>query len=174
MKIAIVIGHSQTKQGKYSERLATTEFLYNSLVANTVKDVDVYTRPVDRGYTKQMFELSNLLNAKGYDLVVELHFNAYNGRVQGVETLGFTGNAFTTKIGNLFCDKVANHYGVHNRGHKYSERNGRGYWFTALMAAPAIIVEPFFGDAPGAEKFKDVEEYACIINEWLTDIKNNY
>lgn len=167
-KIAIVVGHDRKEQGVYSAPLQTSEYNYNYNVASHLSDVaDIYYRPLIRGYKSQMEALAKEINPKGYDLVIELHFNAFNGRANGCETVGFEGSKAGAKYGKLFCKMLSDHYDLINRGHKATVPAGRGYWFTKLMAAPALIVEPFFGDHPEAIKFEDTEEYACVIREWL-------
>jgi len=172
MKVAVIVGHDKKSAGAYSKSLKISEYVYNSEVASELSCVaDIYKRPNANGYKSQMQILANELNPKGYDLVVELHFNSFNEKANGTETVGFKGNNHTKYIGNSFNEKISKHYKTINRGHKTSDVGGRGYWFLKLMDAPALILEPFFGDASEALKFADTKEYACIIKQWLMDIK---
>ena len=172
MKVAIIIGHDNNRPGAYSKLLKTSEYIYNSEVAAHLSCVaDIYKRPLAGGYKTQMEILAKELNPKKYDLVVELHFNSFNTKANGTETVGFKGNDYTKDIGNSFNEKISNHYQTINRGHKTTDENGRGYWFLKLMNAPALILEPFFGDASESLKFADPAEYACVIKEWLMSIK---
>ena len=172
MKVAIIIGHDKTSPGAFSKVLGQSEYIYNSEVAANLSGVaDIYKRPVANGYKTQMEILAKQINQKNYDLVLELHFNSFNNIANGCETVGFVGNDKTKKIGESYCDVISKAYNINNRGHKTSPAGGRGYWFLKLMNAPALILEPFFGDNQEAEKFIDPKKYACSIKEWLLKIQ---
>lgn len=169
MKVAIIVGHDERSQGAYSRFLNKTEYQYNSAVASHLTGIaDIYRRPIKRGYKSAMQALAMQLNAKDYDLVIELHFNAATSSAEGVESLHFGGNDFTKMYAESYCSEIAEHYGSVNRGAKsiYNE-NQRGYWFLKLTKAPALIVEPFFGSNQESLRFQDPEEYACVIKQWI-------
>lgn len=170
--IAIIIGHDKESPGAYSKILGTSEYIYNSEVASHLGGVaDIYKRPLGGGYTTQMRKLAEILNPKGYDLVVELHFNKFDGEENnvgtGCEALVYPDNEQTKIWGNHFCFQVSEKYDLINRGVKEVEKGGRGYGFLSLMSAPAMIVEPFFGDENEALKFENTAEYAQLIKEWI-------
>ena len=168
MKIAIIVGHDPSEQGAYSKALSSSEYKYNCEAAQYLKDIaDIYYRPTGRSYKAKMEQLAKEINPKGYDLVIELHFNSFNGIANGCETVGFKGSALAERIGKLYCDTISKHYNCTNRGHKATVPEGRGYHFTKLMRAPALILEPFFGDTIEALKFSSTEEYACVLRGWL-------
>lgn len=168
MKTAIIIGHDKTSPGAWSPFLHTSEYIYNSEVASYLGGVaDIYKRPLGGGYTTQMRKLAEILNPKGYDLVVELHFNSFNGEANGCEAIIYPGNDFSRNAGNDFCDLVSARYQIENRGVKEHGKGDRGYGFLSLMEAPAIILEPFFGDNEEAEKFANEAKYADLIKDWL-------
>lgn len=168
MKIAFVIGHDKTSPGAYSQHLGKSEYIYNSEVASYLATIgDIYKRPLGGGYHTQMKNLANQINGKGYDLVVELHFNSYNKQANGCEAVTYKGNTYTRQLGEDFCTAVCRKYGTVNRGVKERTKEGRGGLFLALMDADAIIVEPFFGDHPEALKFENEAEYAQLIKDWL-------
>lgn len=176
MKVAVVIGHDSQEFGAYSPFLHKSEYSYNTEVAKALKlllptVVDVFERPVIHGerndYPTQMKRLGDLIKSqnKSYELVIELHFNAYNGKAQGVETVSYAGNSFTKQWGMRFCSLVAMEYGSVNRGAKtVSTKTERGFGFLAAMGKfDAIILEPFFGDTVESLKFQVPERYANII-----------
>lgn len=171
MKTAIVIGHDKTKVGAFSPFLNQSEYVYNSEVACYLKsDFDVYKRPIANGYKTQMQILANELNPKKYDLVVELHFNAFNKKAQGVETLSYIGNQTSLAFGNKYCKIISENYNITNRGAKFVNLNGNGYWFSKLINAHTLILEPFFGDEKQSEKFKDHKNYACHLSNFLKSL----
>lgn len=172
MKIAIVIGHEPKSPGAYSKYLGMSEYIYNSEVAAHLSTVaDIYKRPNMRGYNAQMRELASIVRPKRYDLIAELHFNSFNNKAHGTETVTYFGNETTEAYGKVYNEVISDNYEVHNRGEKEVTTGGRGFGFLASMPANAIILEPFFGDNEEAIKFKDVKQYACAIKEWLLRIK---
>jgi len=163
MKIAYIIGHSPDSPGAWSPFLHQNEYFYNCEVAAYLSGLgDIYHRPDVGGYKTQMRLLAEEINPKNYDLVVELHFNAFNKQAQGVEAVAFPGSS-AIYHGAKYCEAVANEYGMDNRGVKITNRNGRGYWFLKYMKAPGLILEPFFGDSEGAELFENQAKYADVI-----------
>jgi len=170
-KIAVVIGHDKTSPGAYSPHLGQSEYIYNSEVAAHLSCIaDIYKRPAGGGYKTQMTNLANEINKKDYDLVIELHFNAFNKTANGCEAVIFKGNKNTETIGQRFCDLITAKYNTKTRGVKdVSQQNDRGYWFLALMKADAMILEPFFGDNEESLKFKNECDYADIIIKTLCE-----
>lgn len=167
-KIAIIVGHTPSSPGAYSEPLGRSEYNYNKEVADYLRGIaDIYFRPDQGGYSHQMLTLASQVNKKNYDFALELHFNAANRRAQGVEALIWEGNKKSAGMGNKFCRTIADHYNIPNRGIKSPESDGRGYEFLRLMRANALILEPFFGDSSGAEKFENPALYASVIKNIL-------
>lgn len=172
MKISVIIGHDKTSPGAWSPFLHTSEYIYNSEVASYLAGIaDIYKRPIGGGYTTQMRKLAEILNPKNYDLVVELHFNKFdnveNDIGTGCEAVIYPGNDFTRNAGNDFCDMISARYQIENRGVKEHGKGERGYGFLSLMSAPAIILEPFFGDEEEALMFENEAKYAELLKDWL-------
>lgn len=175
MKIAIVIGHEKDRPGAYSPYLQMSEFAYNSEVAPYFSTIgaDIYRRPEGGGYKTQMRKLAEEINKKDYDLVIDLHFNSFEEsedqeRVEGCEVLYYKGNTYTQMLGERICKAIEIEYKSNNRGAKpISSSNQRGYWFLYYMKAHAMILEPFFGDEPEADKFKHPGRYAKVVKQAL-------
>lgn len=174
-EVAIVIGHDKMRPGAYSLYLGMSEYIYNTEVAQYLACVaDVYKRPLAGNYKKQMEQLASQINKKPYKLVVELHFNAFNKKASGCEAVIYKGNSFTAAVGDRFCQLVTKKYATKNRGVKeVSNPNDRGYWFLQKMKAPAIILEPFFGDNEEALKFKNPGALAEIIKQLLCEFQES-
>jgi N-acetylmuramoyl-L-alanine amidase len=170
MKVAVVIGHDPKSPGAYSTHLHTSEYMYNSEAATYLAGcADIYKRPLGGGYKTQMQTLANEINAKKYDLVIELHFNSFNKSANGCEAVIYKGNKISNKIGAKYCELIAKEYKVKNRGVKeVSSSSDRGFYFLALMKAPAIILEPFFGDHEEALKFENFGKYAEVIKQVIS------
>lgn len=170
MKIAFIIGHGKTSPGAWSPYLHQNEYFFNCEVASYLSGLgDIYRRPELGGYKTQMQKLGDLMNPKGYDLVTELHFNKFdnvaNGIGHGVEVVAFPGSKTGIKYGDKYCEAVAKEYGIHNRGVKFTQEGGRGYWFLKYQKAPALILEPFFGDEAEAEKFLNPAKLADVMKQ---------
>lgn len=174
MKVAIVIGHNEISQGGYSDILNKSEYDYNSKVAKYINSFYyVYNRPNIKGYNSQMNGLAKKINGKDYDLVIELHFNLFNGKAQGTEAVIYPGNKFTTSFGNYFCKEISNKYNVPNRGVKEHGEGQRGHGFLSKMKANTIILEPFFGDESKALNFKNEYEYAENLKNIIESFEYN-
>lgn len=177
MKIAIVIGHNKSSAGAVSKYLGASEYVYNSEVASYLSCVaDIYKNVASTSYTKQVNLLSEKLNPKNYDLVIELHFNYFddenNDIGTGTEAVIYPGNEVTRKFGEIFNKKISEKYEIPNRGIK-ERATGRGSYFLKKLKAPAIILEPFFGDEDEALKFKNEAEYAKVIKEVIEEFENS-
>lgn len=169
MKICLVIGHDQNSKGAYSKYLKKSEYDYHSEMVQNLHGVDIYRRTPSKSYKAQMLKLAEQINPKGYDLVVELHFNSFNGSANGVETISYP-KSKSLIYGKEYCNLISKEYGTKNRGAKEATENGRGWWFLKYMDAPALILEPFFSDHIEAEKFSNTEQYAESICKWFNKI----
>lgn len=177
IKIAIVVGHTpKGDQGAYSPHLQKSEQPFNlGVAANALKELapntyDVYTHTI-QGYYERQKALATLLNGKAYDLVIELHFNAASPLANGTECLYWFASKKGKEYAQAISAGIAKEYGTTIRGDKGARalvnKEDRGYWFTYLPKAPAVIVEPFFGSNEEALKFKDEKRYACVLHNIL-------
>jgi N-acetylmuramoyl-L-alanine amidase len=169
MKIAVCIGHNPNDKGAFSRYLQKSEYDYNSEVVQNLHGFDVYRRQPLGSYRKEITFLAQQVNKKNYDLVIELHFNAFNGAANGVETIGYPGSK-AGKLGQMYCDLISKEYSTLNRGHKEATSDARGLYFLQTMKAPSLILEPFFGDHIEAEKFKDTKKYASVLCNWFNQM----
>ena len=167
-KIAVVVGHDKIEQGAFSNLLKHSEFGYHSEVVKHLP-FDIYYRDSSiHGYKGKMTKLANEINKNNYSLVVELHFNSFNGVANGCEALYFKGSEIGKRQAEIFVDSVIKDYLTTARGAKeISKESDRGYWFLKLINAPALILEPFFADNKEAIAFKDVEKYAKVLIKTL-------
>lgn len=162
MKVAIVVGHDKVEQGAYSNLLKQSEFAYNSIVAELV-GFDTYFRDTKGGYSTKVAELSKRINAKNYDLVIELHFNSFNGIANGIESLYYNGSVKGQRYAEMYVSRMVQEYGTNPRGAKSKVETDRGGLFLKSINAPCIILEPFFGDNKEALEFKCHSKYAELI-----------
>lgn len=168
-KILLVPGHCITgDMGAFSSYLGQTEQPYNKSVANILKcryneDYDVYEHSI-QGYNSRQNELAKFENQRNYKAVVELHFNASaHHTAQGSEVLFFYKSTQGRKYAEIVLDEIVREFGLRNRGVK-GISSGNGYGFLSKTKAPAILVEPFFGDEPKCVAFSNIERYAETLH----------
>lgn len=165
--IGLIVGHTKKAPGA-SFALGGNEYDYNSDVARIAKAYcDVNFRNVkthiifrDGVGISGAYKKAEKLKC---DVVIELHFNAFNRQVTGTETLSTThvgDKAFGLEIQKMMC-KVFNRQGL-SRGLKPISRSTRGGRNVYSFAGYNCLVEPFFGDAPSEARLANEkkEEYA--------------
>lgn len=173
-KYAVAVGHRSLAQGAYSPYLQKTEWAFNSPVAESLSDIaDIYYRPNTRGIGEagRINEMIDEINKKNYDLVVELHFDAFiDPRANGASALHFITNARTKKLAEKFTQMMDDRFGIRQRSNiaiKSTKVNG-GTWIMN-NDADAILLEPFFGSSQSdCDKMQNCEEeYADLIRDLL-------
>lgn len=175
MKCAIIVGHNALSPGAWSYYLQLSEHAYHSRVVKHLNhpDVDIYHRMRTTSYSRATQDLAQRVNSKHYDFVLELHFNAFdqvaNDIGVGTEAIIFPGNQKSRALGERYCQKVSREYGTFNRGVKEHGPGMRGHQFLRTMYAPALILEPFFGDEYEAQYFSDPKHYAEVLLDVLYD-----
>ena len=187
--LVIVVGHSSDAQGARSTApLNRSEFEYNSDIAARAKayakpelTVDVVFRP-QRGFAgiRAAYEEVSSLEP---DAAIELHFNAFNGKVKGTETLYAdsedVSDLYERELAQVYQDNICKLFrrrGRQDRGLKKRPRTTRERgWYNVNQTTlfPTILLEPFFGDEPDEAQaaLDNAQAYAeCLIDsfeEWL-------
>ncbi len=156
MKVAFIIGHNEKDKGFYSETLKKSEWdLYNSMRSSLECIGDVYTHDSSiNSYTKRCKDISNRIGS-GYDLIIALHFNAFNTVANGCEAFYWHSNKDGQKYAERFVKGYCMLTGVRPRGAKpYEASTQRGAGEVYYLKNTAILLEPFFGDnKEDCEKF---------------------
>ena len=147
MKIAINVGHGPKDRGAIAVD-GTTEFEFNSqlaiLLAQELKHM---------GHTPVIIiqdsysGLPAKINAANPDCVVSLHFNAEGGT--GTETLYWYTSAEGKALAESIQGELVPILGLRDRGIKARQTGDLGALLLRGTKAPAVIVEPFFGDNQG-------------------------
>jgi N-acetylmuramoyl-L-alanine amidase len=157
MKLAIVVGHSKDKQGaRAASPLNKTEYEYNLEVAEFVfrfaMDYGIFTRIFLRDKVGIVGAYKAVQDwAKDGDTVcVELHFNAFNKKAKGTETLFDQEPSDSIELARAVHTEVIECFkrkGKDDRGLKLIDE-GRGAKSLAECKIPGCLIEPFFGDNP--------------------------
>jgi N-acetylmuramoyl-L-alanine amidase len=175
-KVAIVVGHTKLRPGAKGIDIPA-EYIYNSKVAEHLSDIcDVYHYgSYNLGYKAMVKANANKMNKKNYDLVIELHYNAFSDeQANGCEVLYYHKNAYGKVLAAKLSEYISTPFSLKNRGVKaLSSGKERGYWAVYYPEATALLVEPFFGTNQGdACKFKNNERlYSQKIRSFLTRYK---
>lgn len=172
-KIAIIVGHRSKLQGAYSEYLRQTEYEFNKKVASYLTDIaDIHYRP-DTPFTSEKYKRLQVLkaiNQKRYDLVIELHFNAFHEpKAHGCTALHYITNKRTKKLARRYVYLMNKAFKVRKRELiSISSKTQRGGQMIIDSYADFVLLEPFFGSNIEALKFKGMEcEYSEVIRELI-------
>ena len=176
-KIAVVVGHTPRRdKGAFSPYLLQSEQPYNLQVALQLKSLapdlyDVHTHNV-QDYYKRQWDMSAKLNAGGYRLAVELHFNAASSpTANGTYCLYWYGSKKGKAVAQAISAEIVREFDTKLRAvggaQALVNEQDRGYWFTALTSMPAVIVEPFFGSSEEALLFQDTQKYVRVLHNCL-------
>lgn len=175
MILGIIIGHDRKSQGaSLAKPWGTSEYVYNSELAEMMKDYIVEAKlPIkpeiifrDGVGIKGAYDVAD---KKKCDVVIELHFNGFNGKAHGTSclTTSVQGDVdFATVIQKMMCE-VFERPGM-SRGVKSLARGDRGgVNVHSFPGGVNCLVEPFFGDNPAEAKMgiERKAEYAqALVN----------
>ena len=165
--IGLIIGHTKSDKGAAIYNNAIQEYDYWKEVASKlVLDKEFAVGFRDNGGVKGACEeIKGKLGHKP-DIILELHFNAYNGKAKGCEALYIDSKELAEK----FC-KFMEHKGKKNRGAKDVYANGRGIKnmeIASKYADNVILTEMFFADNKDDYiTIKDATKYLQEFLNWL-------
>lgn len=153
MKIFLCVGHTIYKNGAISSADGTkyggvNEYKYNKQLAPYVQkwlkaaghDVTLCIAP-EGVYSSLQDEIDYFIgeeHKKNYDLAVQLHLNAFNGKAYGTEAYAYDNEGLV--VANAICKKLGTVW--HNRGGQIMT----GLYWTRQTRAMAVLVESFFCD----------------------------
>ncbi|MEE4207848.1 MAG: N-acetylmuramoyl-L-alanine amidase, partial [Parvularcula sp.] len=157
--LAVVVGHTRSSPGAegkapplpQSPNTARFEYTWNSELAEMIKQ-----RADASGIRCSVFfrDSGGITGAYARvrqwrpEATLELHFNAFNGRARGTETLFAlpTSRAWAQALQNEFV-ALYKRSGSLDRGLKDRSGGGRGR-LSLTQISPSALIEPFFGDEP--------------------------
>lgn len=176
MRIAVVIGHNESKKGALSKFFGLREYDFYSKVVPLLNNVTVFKHSsYISGYMTRIKNTAKKINKSKFDLVIELHFNSFfDSSANGCETLCYFKSIKGKKYASLFSNTVHNLTGIklRNGGVKsLANKKDRGFASVYYTTAPTILIEPFFGsNTNDCKKIESPENMACIINEFIKTI----
>lgn len=141
-------GHGKTDSGALGKNRNITEYALNMLQANTLAEeftrlgipFEIITQDNTGGYLEPLGEA-----AKGFDLFLSLHQNAFDGKEHGAEVcVPPVSNAVEDALGKAIVAAVSKALGITNRGLK--PRNLAVLRGAGKVNCPALLVESQFID----------------------------
>ncbi len=157
-KLAIVVGHTRLAPGASGVApISASEYTWNTDLAQKIK-----AHAATKGVAVEIFFRDGHGISGAYAQVrqwgaraaIELHFNAFNGRALGTETLHGTSFAGSQAWAKAVQAAMVTLYGrgtglPGNRGLKPAPPHDRGRAsVNALSSIASCLIEPFFGDNP--------------------------
>lgn len=170
MKVAFLIGHDEKSKGAISKHLidgkevSEFDFWKDFVLKNLLDHGDIFVHESISSYNKKQEITAE--KTKDYDLVIEFHFNSYNGKAQGVEALYYYKNNKTQAICEEFSNLVSQKMNIRLRGNNgaTASSSGNGFGFLHKTKNWAILIEPFFGDNKSdCKKFNEKKMKEAII-----------
>lgn len=174
LRVALVVGHYEVAGGKHSKAFGLNE---NELFSQFIAVCDEYEwlnftwKPfyhINSGsYTRRQQAMAT--ETENYDLVLELHFNAFNGKAEGAEALFNDMNKTTQLLAKRFIKLMNTKMGIKKRYAKPVRFNDdkieNGEGFLRETKHDALVLEPFFGDnLKDCNKYNH-EAYAHVLND---------
>lgn len=169
-KLGVIVGHtSRAKGARFA--LGGYEYDYNSHIARLISARAAESKTVEcEVFTRNSGGISGAYQSAiqaGCDVIIELHFNAFNTKVAGTETLCTTDpkdRVFAEYVHRDICQAFGRD--GDSRGVKplsRSSRGGRNVYSAGII--PNCLVEPFFGDNPDEAKLASMikDSYAKAI-----------
>ena len=174
MKIGLVVGHTRNEPGAaVAAPIKSYEYFVNTELAKMAQDyakdkyphvdLNIYYRDgigIVGAYTKA--------HADGCDCVIELHFNAFNKKAYGTETLctRLPDDKKYAKYINDAISKVFKRTGLGFRGVKIMSLADRGGKSVAALPGTAnCLVEPFFSD-----NLSEVQLFLSVREEYVKSL----
>ncbi len=150
---AIVVGHTNLSKGATATSpISAREYPWNRDLAEKVHAICRARNITSRIFYRDGIGIRGAYRqvaAWGAAFVVELHFNAFNGRAHGTETLfDADRNAGSKAWAQRLQDAMLSGLQLRDRGLKERDPGDRGYASVSALNIPSALIEPFFGDNP--------------------------
>lgn len=174
MKLALIVGHTRVNPGARAvSPINEFEYEYNNKLAIEIYrlaksihlDCKIFSRDglsieAVYGFVNDWCKLDNSVS-------IELHFNAFNGKIEGTEVL-FDIEPNSVEFAREIQERLVvlfKRKGKRDRGIKLLEEGDRGHRNLKASLVTSVIVEPFFGDNPEDAKlgFELKNKYAKVL-----------
>ena len=163
LKIGLIVGHEMSARGAWNYNKTEQEYDYFKEVLSQVASRTESTAMFLRDGTSIRGAIDKAASW-GADIIIEFHWNAYNGQVQGSEALSFS---VSNELAREFLVAWCNETGLTNRGVKQRTAKQAGYTSVQRIhdrVRQGFLWEAFFGDAKG---FQDKETVIDFLVKWI-------
>lgn len=166
MKIAIIIGHNEKKQGAVNDSSGVTEYTFNKPLAFMIGTIlaNAGHTPVvvyrDSTYRK----LPSDVNKTGASLAISLHCNAFDDDPNGSEVLYYTKSTKGKALAGSIQAEVVKCLGLKDRGLRpcdydhIGKAGDKGGYLLKYTNMPCVLVEPFFLDADSSLELAEAKK----------------
>lgn len=145
--IAVVIGHGPRIDMGAEHSDGTTEFDYNTGLADDIKQaIGDRAKAIIVHRTIERLQPVVETNETNADAAVELHCNSFNKIATGTEMIYWPGSTKSMRLASLLQTAAVNVLRLPSRGIKGPQGGGRGERWLRGTRMPAVIVESFFID----------------------------
>ena len=152
-KICLIVGHTKKAPGARASALYPSqqihEYEYHLPIAKAVAskyENVIYETRDDGG----IWGACKRAGERGADLIIELHFNAYNSKVEGGEILVKDGDKGSRHYAQMLLDISLEKIGNNDRkvkDRRSEERGGNNLVVARSFVPYAMLTELFFGDS---------------------------
>ena len=167
-KVAFVLGHTEEKMGAFSEYLGDSEWdFWHDVYDVFLKDLgDLFEHdPSIHSYTKRQEAMAK--RTEGYDLVLELHFDAATPKAHGCHAIYYFDNKKAKEMAEVFSTSMERIMGIKARNNVPCYNSSiRGGGFIMKQKPLALLLEGFFGTNQ-----RDVELFEMHMQEFPVVIK---
>ena len=171
MNIGIIVGHTKKDPGALAPGCLSSEYSYNYDLASLISCHAALRGHcaliIEKQNDEDAHELAIRVNSLNINCCVELHCNAFNGKVMGTEVLYCDTNRFNILFSTILNEDICELYDRSKktyRGSKQVKRGQRGYNNIASIEKPCALIEPFFIDNP-----LDFENYGLKLKNKLAE-----
>lgn len=145
--LAIAIGHKKSSPGAVNQRFKLSEYEYNEelayLIQKYLSQVGISSKFVFRSTYRN---LPDDINAIGSDVALELHANAFDGKLSGSQISYSNQSENGKKLANILQREIVNVLKLPDRGIKPKSSNDKNGYILHNVKAPIVVTELFFID----------------------------
>ena len=164
LKIGLVVGHEAKAKGAWNYNKTEQEYDYFKEVLSRVVSKTENTAMFLRDGTSIRGAIDKAASW-GADIIIEFHWNSFNGKAQGSEALSFS---VSNELAREFLVAWCNETGLVNRGVKQRTAKQAGYTSVQRIherVRQGFLWEAFFGDE--AKSFQDKETVVDFLVRWI-------
>jgi hypothetical protein len=168
-KIALVVGHEAAAAGAKNVKGNQEYFYFRAICEKLERDFSGSVKM----FLRDGRTISQTINAAanwGAEIVIECHYNAFNGTAQGAEILIAKGAKRT--IATDFLAQWCELADLKNRGVKevtLAQAGGRSVETMSFHKVEGGLMEFFFGDTP--TDYRSPEMVYDFLKNWIKQIK---